>query len=173
MNRRLLDFYSEARPDSKGRQLSDILAWSNTQLERQHDYIQWLFPLAVPSNVVPDAPLVDAEVAAAFRTDPLLRENLLRALHRMLGFYGMHCDDDDPSEIWIDLSPELANRERVWLTFGNHNYLRLSRILRCLTILGRGSYAIALLDCLERIYREHGGVIGQAALAHWRSACGQ
>ena len=173
MNRPLLHFYAETSPDANGRWLSDILAWSNTRLERQHDYIQWLFPLAEPSNVVPDAPLVDANVSAAFRREPLLRANLLKALRRMLQFYGLHCDDEDPAEIWIEKSDEYADRQCVWLTRGNHNYRRLTRILRCLTILGCAPYAIAFLDCLERIYRERGGVIGTTTLANWRSACGR
>ena len=102
-----------------------------------------------------------------------LRETLLRAFRRMLQFYGLQCDDDDPDDIHIAKAENYAQRQRVWLTPGNHNYLRLTRILRSLVILGCEPYAVALLECLERLYRERGGVIGPLALSHRRVACGR
>ena len=46
--RRLLTFYADAVPDHRGRFLREIQNWSDEDLERTHDYIQWLFPLAEP-----------------------------------------------------------------------------------------------------------------------------
>ena len=61
-----LDFYRGNGPDSEGRTLAEILAWSDDELEAVHDYIQWLFPLPEPSMFNADAPvLTPAEIAAA------------------------------------------------------------------------------------------------------------
>ncbi|NLS93662.1 MAG: hypothetical protein GXX96_15995 [Planctomycetaceae bacterium] len=45
MDSTILAFYSGWRADSEGRTLDEIRAWGFDQLERSHDYIQWLFPL--------------------------------------------------------------------------------------------------------------------------------
>jgi hypothetical protein len=47
---RIMDFYSGLSPDHRGRHLNEILEWSDDELERVHDYIQWLFPLTERSG---------------------------------------------------------------------------------------------------------------------------
>ena len=42
-------FYRLEAPDARGRMLHDIWRWDSARLETVHDYIQWLFPLDVPS----------------------------------------------------------------------------------------------------------------------------
>ena len=61
----------------------------------------------------------------------------------------------------IRRSASFDERSRVWLTSGNHNFLRISRILRSLSLLGHGKNASALLECLEGIY--------DGTIAHHRS----
>ena len=47
---RIIGFYSGTEPDHRGRYLHEIQRWSDDQLEKVHDYIQWLFPLPEPSS---------------------------------------------------------------------------------------------------------------------------
>jgi hypothetical protein len=58
----------------------------------------------------------------------------------------------------------------VWLHAGNHNFLRISRILRSLTLLGCSLYAVAFLECLEGIYAENRETIGNTTIGYWRRA---
>lgn len=150
-NEALLRFYRGAGTDSCGRTLEDIWCFSREQLEDVHDYVQWLFPLGEPSAFNPDAPIVDEKTAVRFRTDPKLRANLERSLDVMLSFYF-----DDP--------------RREWLTPHNHNFLRLTRILKSLTLLGLADRARKLLADLEELYRDHATTIGATTLAYWRAA---
>ncbi len=137
----LVQFYRGLAPDNRGRYLDEILAWDDDKLEYTHDYIQWLFPITT-IGVNPDAPPASAATAEAFRSDASLREALRRSLERMLAFYGLERDGNR-----IVPRKDFEAR-RSWLTPGNHNHLRLTRILRCLRLLGDGAAAQALHGCL-------------------------
>lgn len=74
--------------DIHGRTHQEILGWSDRDLERSHDYIQWLFPLSEGSVFNYNAPIVNARVLEAFRSSPILQRRLNTSLMRMLRFYG-------------------------------------------------------------------------------------
>jgi len=154
-----LRFYADGGLDARGRRLEEILAWDDAALEAVHDYIQWLFPLPEPSAFNPAAPLPTHADIAAFRANPALRARLLAALARMRRFYGLAGEDAQ------------AAGQRAWLTPGNHNFLRITRILRSLTLLGCAPEARALLGELERLAAGPAGtVIGERTLRFWREA---
>ncbi|HKW10162.1 MAG TPA: opioid growth factor receptor-related protein [Gemmatimonadaceae bacterium] len=144
----LLRFYEGTGTDDRGRRLEDVWHFSDEQLEHVHDYIQWLFPLTERSAFNPGAPLVDEATIQKFRTDATLRSNLARSYERMREFY----------------------RDMQWVTPGNHNYLRLTRILKSLTLLGLGHRAADLFAWLEGVYAKHEDTIGPRTLAFWRAA---
>lgn len=150
----LLAFYTGAATDARGRRLDDILAWDDPALEAVHDYIQWLFPLPDRSAFNPNAPLLTAADIAAFRQGGGPRPAMLAALARMRRFFRL----DGPGPF-------------PWLTPGNHNMLRLTRILRSLTLLGLEHEAHALLASLEAVYEAGGAAaIGPVTLTFWRRA---
>src|SRR5690348_461837 len=139
----LVTFYAGGR-DSEGRTLEQILEWSDDLLEGVHDYIQWLFPTRQPSGVNPAAPLVTDETVRMFLNDPALPDRLRSALDRMLAFYGLR---RATNRIDIDAA-RFPTRARVWLRPGNHNHLRLTRMMESLATLGLKNDARALQRCL-------------------------
>ncbi len=165
----LVGFYLGEHPDDRGRQLTAIQAWDDGQLEAVHDYIQWLFPLPERSAFNPGAPLLSTTDIEAFQDSAELRGRLLVSLQRMIAFYGLALDEsaDEPR---ITPAPNFPRQARNWLRPGNHNLLRLTRILRCLTLLGLPEHARALLACLERLGEEHPERIGPVTLRYWRGA---
>jgi hypothetical protein len=165
---RLLAFYDGTGVDSRGRTIEQVLAFPFTTMEASHDYIQWLFPLDVPSGVMPDAPLAGSDCQCVFVQDPTRATRLRRAFERMLAFYGLLLVQRDRSQ--VERSPSFPQRAENWLTPNNHNFLRLTRIMKSLTLLGAGELAAALLSCLEEIHSEHSAVIGSTTLRYWRSA---
>lgn len=173
MDSPLLAFYRGSGRDHSGRRLSDILGWDADRLEHTHDYIQWLFPLTEPSAYNPSAPVLGASDIAAFRSDPGLRARLRQALLVMLDFYGLACEDADPAAVKVHEAEAFAERSRGWLTPGNHNHLRLTRMLKSLALLGLSGHARGLLACLEAIAARSHGVISEATLTHWRRAVAQ
>jgi len=168
-NSPIIEFFSGGGADAQGRTLDEICQWSHPQLEAVHDYIQWLFPLPEPSAFNHAAPLLTDTDIAKFRASPALRERLLTALTIMLGFYGFSIDrHGDP--LIIRPGKDFPTRATIWLTPGNHNFLRISRILRCLSLLGLQDVALAWLSALEVLHGQHKGVIGSATLGYWQQA---
>jgi hypothetical protein len=166
----LLAFYTGVATDDHGRTLDQILQWDDARLERTHDYIQWLFPNEVPSPVNPSAPIITAAYRQAFAQRPELRQNLRRALHRMLDFYGLQISDE-PGEPRVTRAADWQAKRANWLTPGNHNHLRLTRILKCLNLLGLPAHATALFKHLDQICHSAGGEAISARTQHfWEAA---
>jgi hypothetical protein len=165
----LIAFMAGSGPDDRGRTFHDILAFSFDELEDVHDYIQWLFPLYARSEVNPSAPVLDRVSVAALRRDPALRRQLRRAFEMMLRFYGLEMTVKG-NAVRVARSDEFRERQAIWLNRGNHNFLRLTRILRCLSILHAAALSRALLVCLLDIATEHPGVISERTIGYWRDA---
>jgi len=170
VNERLVAFFRGTGTDHRGRGLDAILARDDAWLESTHDFVQWLFPLREPSGVLPQAPRLDAATEAAFAADAALRDALGRAFERMLRFYGFERRDDGsiaPGPHWDARAPD-------WFRRSTHNDLRITRILRSLTLLGRADDARRFLAALaaERAARPDCG-IGATAFAFWEDAVGR
>jgi hypothetical protein len=160
----IVRFYQGDGADDRGRTLDTILSWDDGRLEAVHDYIQWLFPLDEPSRFNPSAPLLTPPDRAAFR-GPELAANLRRALDRMLAFYGFTLDPSTPPR--IKRSSRWPERSAVWLQAGNHNLLRLTRIIRSLALLGQTDLSTALYGALRR---ECEGHVSTVTLEYWKEA---
>jgi hypothetical protein len=168
----LLRFYRLEGADARGRTLADIWSWDAARLEGVHDYIQWLFPLPEPSAFNPQAPILTEATIEAFRTDAHLRQRLLRSLTTMLGFYGLALASGAREAARITPAPDFAARSRDWLHAGNHNHLRLTRILGSLRLLGLEEHGHALYACLAGIARDHPHAVSATTLAYWQRAVG-
>lgn len=163
MTSQLLAFYDGTGVDAGGRTIDEIWAWDGRRLEMVHDFIQWLFPLRVPSRFNPSAPLLSDADCAAFRGSPDLQARALRSLDLMLAFYGLVRRDGE-----ILRGDGFAAR-RHWLEPLNHNHLRLTRILTFLRLVGLTREADALLACLLDIAAHEGrGAFSARTLQFWR-----
>lgn len=169
LTQRIVPFYLGKQQDSQGRMIQEIWAWDFRELEGVHNYIQWLFPLPEKSAFNPDAPIVNNEVIEAFQNDPTLRHNLLQSLTVMLRFYGLQRQEISQEKVIITQSEDYPNRKREWMSPSNHNYLRITRILKCLMIFGLEHEAQAFYKCLQQVYKESDS-IGDKTLQHWTNA---
>lgn len=172
MTPRILAFYSGASADHRGRHLPEILEWPDDELERVHDYIQWLFPLPERSGFNANAPTLDEQTIQEFRSRPDLQQNMRAAFIRMLSFYGLEIiGSHQPT---VRRAPTFTESSGNWLRAGNHNHLRITRILKSLRILALETEALAFFDCLKDIYRSELGKglpgISDETFRFWQSA---
>ena len=171
-NNRIADFYAGSEPDHQGRYLGEILEWSDDELERVHDYIQWLFPLQERSGFNANAPVLDRQTIQEFRSRPDLHRNVRVSYHRMLAFYGLEIVESCPPT--VRRAPSFAERSKNWLTASNHNHLRITRILKSVRTLGLEIEATALFDCLADIHNEEAAKdlpgISEETFRFWQSA---
>lgn len=154
---RVVAFYSGDVDDS-GRTLEEIWAWSDEELELVHDYIQWMFPIVQTSAVNPSAPLVTDFTAREFAASDGLQDLLRQSLDRMLAFYGLGRSLTEDGRVRIEIDPDrFPERSQNWLCRGDHNHLRLTRIMQSLASLGLMAEARALQRCLlEDVYNGPG-----------------
>ncbi|HZD75673.1 MAG TPA: opioid growth factor receptor-related protein [Acidobacteriaceae bacterium] len=155
--------------DDDGRSFDEILGWEDARLEMVHDYIQWIFPLPERSGANPWAPVLDAATIATFRGDSEMQGRLHMAFLRMLAFYGFVLEGDAVVE-----GQRFAVASRNWLHAGNHNHLRLTRMLRSLRVLGLERDAAALWEALRGLYERESAAgrrtITAETFAFWRQA---
>ena len=156
---RLLDFFDGTGRDGAGRTHADILALSDEELQRHHDFVQWLFPNPKPSPVNPSAPVLTPEAARAIADSPARKARAIAGFDRMLAFYGFARDGDG-------VGPHDGVRNH-WLRPGDHNHLRITRILTFLGAIGEKKLAEAWLARLEDLPRE---TVSPATRDFWRSA---
>lgn len=168
MNKALIDFYANNAPTPDGYFIRDIWSWDDDKLEYVHNYIQWLFPLREKSGFNPDAPLLDDETISEFQKNPVIEGNLLKSFILMLDFYGMELDTT--GKVVVHLSLNFDAKCGNWITPYNHNFLRITRILKSLTILGLRDYALAFFDCLKNIQAKHNDIIDSNTFSFWKNA---
>jgi hypothetical protein len=164
----LLAFYRGEGTDAEGRSLQRLWSWSNDELEQVHDFIQWMFPLREPSRFNPDAPLLTAADVAAFRGDAFLRSRLTKSFERILVFLGLSLAENGT----VVEGPNFSERvPEIWAT-PNHNWLRITRILKSLALLGLDREAKSLFRRLEAFYTEHQFPITADTFQYWTEAIG-
>lgn len=131
-----LKFYQnkfKSRPD--GVYIDDFhKSWRGDydRLERVHSYIQWLFPTQ-EQGVNQTAPVLTPKEIKLFRDDTEAKSRLLESYKLMLDFYGICLLDDRTGTVTrgYNWKERFDNMNR-----NTHNNLRITRILKCLGLLG-------------------------------------
>ncbi|KAE8441407.1 hypothetical protein EG329_004996 [Mollisiaceae sp. DMI_Dod_QoI] len=162
----LIAFYSGTGHDYRGRSLSTILHWNASKLESSHDYIQTLFPLPEESGVNWSAPIIDRRVFSAFRSRPELQEKLRESFSKILWFYGFKLLADEGEGVKVIKGENYTKHVSHWDSRFDHNHLRITRIIRCLRVLGLEDEALAFRAALE----ENLKCVSPRSREYWRRA---
>ncbi|MCP4088397.1 MAG: hypothetical protein GY746_01185 [Gammaproteobacteria bacterium] len=127
------------------------------------NYIQWLFPNSEHSRVTPDAPVLTPEIIQLFKSDDLLESHLLQSFKRILSFFGL-----ERSGGGIQKEANWNDSKQNWFIYDTHNNLRITRILKCLHILGLKNDAKEFYMALTRLRAtEQDCGIGDTAFDFW------
>lgn len=178
----ITEFYRDEFKTPSGHSIRRVINWKNEYLEECHDYIQWAFPLRERSAFNGDAPVLTDEDLDAFELLSV-RGSLLQMFASMMVFYGFAVHDlyhnysKDKSLKHLQVPPKLyyhptfwKERSEDWITPGNHNFLRLTRIMTSMKLLGFGGHSVALYEMLTDIYADHWLIIGEETMNYWTEA---
>lgn len=132
------------------------------ELENSHNYIQWMFPLDTISLYNPFAPFINKEKINEYQTE-LIQKNMKVSLDVMLCFYGFSWEDD--RIVFLNC---YKDRIMEWVYPNSHNYLRITRILKSLRLIGLQEYSSNFLEALESVYNLYPDKIGKS-IDYWRS----
>jgi hypothetical protein len=145
----LVMFIAGQGRDGAGRMFDEVLAMSDADLERHHDYIQWLFPLPTPSGALPGSPIMTEADRLLICSDPMLIGQMQRALDRITAFF-------------------VGNTH--WLVFHNHNHLRITRIISSVGLLIGPEAAHDFHQTIVARVRAMGGPVSPVSQRYWREA---
>jgi len=145
----LVQFLANAGKDHKGRRLCELRIMPDWKLEREHDVIQWMFPSDIRSEYFADAPVLTDDDITFIKMSPTIQEQTHMSLMRMVDFYA---------------------KNDYWITQKNHNFLRLTRILRFLWLAGKKHEYVVLSKILDSVYTEYFDVIGEETFYFWKNA---
>ena len=109
------EFLTHRGKDFRERTLQDIWSYSDTEIERRHDFIQVIFPLNKPSQAVSHGYYLDSQdLVDQIKTN---KDAVINILKSSQWFYSF------------------LERNRYWNTRHDHNQLRITRVIECLRLL--------------------------------------
>ena len=158
---RIVKFYENRAHDNFGRSLIEMQHYNHEQLENDHKYIQWMFPSSIKSVFNQSAPVLKRKDVEYIKQSEKIKENMKISLMVITDFLGLAKD-------YVENKYFVKNsRVEKWLTPENHNFIRLSRILRSLILFDLKDEAQLLLNCLTEIYNNgYKDIIGDSYY-HW------
>jgi hypothetical protein len=130
--------------------LRDLWSLDDDQMEHSHDVIQWMFPSDVPSTHHSHAPVLTDEQVYTMWRDPIIRDSIKSSASRYVQF----------------LMATLPN----WLHVMDHNYLRITRVLRCLWIMRMGDEFLRWRDMCDKMYQGFPERIPEKTYHYWMNA---
>jgi hypothetical protein len=166
----IVEFYKGNSPDYNGRMITDIYHYTYEQLENVHDYIQWLFPLNKPSYFNKNVPILTKEEIYELKSNEKIVENITISFKLLLNFYGFTFTDNINDQVIVK-SANFEDRIKSWMTISNHNFQRISRILKFLKLMGMNSYAELFFIELKLLYdSKYKKIIGKYTYDYWNNA---
>ncbi|KAL9652839.1 hypothetical protein ABK040_010871 [Willaertia magna] len=112
-------------------------------LERHHGYIQFLFPIRLAGLNDFAQPLTFNEVKV-FRKDEEIKYRFIKSYKLMLDFYGLVLEDELKGV--VSRNPATYKDRYYHLNSSFHNYLRITRILKCMGVVLGEHYKVYLLN---------------------------
>ena len=109
------EFLTHRGKDFKERTLQDIWSYSDTEIERRHDFIQVIFPLNKPSQAVSHGYYLDSQdLVHQIKSN---KDAVINISKSSQWFYSF------------------LERNKYWNTRHDHNQLRITRVIECLRLL--------------------------------------
>lgn len=146
----LLNFLSGIGLDNRGRSISDIWSMSMDELEYTHDYIQWIFPTNQKSKANKDSVVLTKEMIDFIKVSPEIQNNIITSFILMTKFYGFDYNEYDKT-----LKVEIPTNEMKWISPLNHNFLRITRIIKSLRLCGREDLAERFYTAVDDVTYNH------------------
>lgn len=153
----ILRFYIDGGLDPLDRTHDEMLNYTDERMEECHDYVQWMWPLHEPSMFAQVYPVLDERVVEALAASAVARGRAQRGLARFRSFYGVEEGDK------VD-KRKVSN----WCHNGDHNLLRITRIIRSLRLFGLDKESEEFWKDMTAVGEARG--LSSTTLRYWQRA---
>ena len=146
-----VNFLTNNEPDFKNRFLKDIWNFSDEDIEYTHDFIQLLFPLNEKSSAISNGIYLHSnEAILSIKANKLATENIVKSSKWFLLFLA---------------------RNSHWKRKHDHNYLRITRIIKSLRLLVSDQEANKFYESFMQLVDENlKSKINLTTLTYWQNA---
>jgi hypothetical protein len=162
----IIKFYEKQSKDNNGRSLDEMQHYNYEKLENIHDYIQWMFPLRRKSDFNDNAPILTQNDITYIKNSKEIKKNMAKSLSVITDFWGIEKDEKTNKYIIKD------DRINTWITPGNHNFLRVSRVIKSLILFDMEEEAKLFFNCLEELNSKYKNII-RSSFKYWKKSIGQ
>ena len=145
----IIAFLGGVGTDSHGRLLNDIWAFSDAEIERTHNFIQWLFPLAEASLSVPGSPALTFDEIAVLRLSIAAKTSIVKS---------------------ADWYTAFLSRNSHWKAKYDHNHLRITRAIKALRLLVSDNEANRFREGIFVLLGDDFAMIDEKAQSFWNAA---
>ena len=143
------DFLTLKGKDFKGRTLQDIWSFSDSEIERVHDFIQVVFPLNKSSQAVFHGYYLDnQDLISQIKSNKDVTTNILKSSSWFFAF---------------------LERNMYWNTKLDHNQLRITRVIECLRLLVSDEEADNFYNNVLELIKDNNQV-NKRTLDFWKNA---
>ena len=145
------NFLTNIEPDFKNRFLNDIWNFTDEDIEHTHDFIQLLFPLNEQSESVFHGYYLNTKSSIInIKSNDLAKSNIVRSSKWFLSF---------------------LERNNHWRRRHDHNYLRITRIIKSLRLLVSDEEANKFYKLfMQQIDESLKSKINLTTLSYWENA---
>ena len=145
------NFLTNIEPDYKNRFLNDIWSFTDEDIEHTHDFIQLLFPLNEQSESVFHGYYLNTKSSIInIKSNDLAKSNIVTSSKWFLSF---------------------LERNTHWRSRHDHNYLRITRIIKSLRLLVSDEEANKFYESfIELIDESLRSKINLTTLSYWENA---
>ena len=145
------NFLTNIEPDFKNRFLNDIWSFTDEDIEHTHDFIQLLFPLNEQSESVFHGYYLNTKSSIInIKSNDLAKSNIVTSSKWFLSF---------------------LERNTHWRRRHDHNYLRITRIIKSLRLLVSDEEANKFYESfIELIDESLRSKINLTTLSYWENA---
>lgn len=147
---KIVEFYRGNCPNNLGESLEDIMKFDHGEMEGNHDFIQYIFPTNEASMFNYDAPVLTKEEADIFCESPELKAKVVLSFIKFLDFLDMRLVSENPVEIAAIEPTEIRPQPLLWMYEFNHNFLRVTRCLKSMRLVGLEQYSVGLFNFLKQ-----------------------
>ena len=140
----------------------EIVRFTDDEIERYHDFIQWIFPTSQPSRFNGEAPTIDEHFVSMFHGNQCALQNYCKSCRRYLHYMDFDCSGDGNIHTY--------HGDRPFYRLPYHNFLRITRVLQSLRETGHPQCSANLfaqmIDILHSTPNHH---IDDTTIAYWKN----
>lgn len=162
-------FYLGTGTDNVGRKISDKCWCTDADWHWNHDMIQWAFPLAVPSNYNPHAPLIDPAKLQQMKDGDSFYYECLK--DKQIVFLLFYLRSVGIKMVWKEYELKFSLEPDGYdVSERSHQHLRITRVITSLRLFGNEEVASVLFRfmlLLSQLYPER---INNTTVEFWTKA---